>query len=114
MPWTATLRPNPSDPHPVEFRFADGHLFASDAGLLGAVERLADRSPSVAATPTGPFAPADLTIPHVAFRLVYDLAIMAGLSPDEVEVVGDEWRWPSDTPQNPLWTTVTAQQDVVY
>lgn len=113
MPWTARLLPNPTDPHPVEFRF-DGRLFSSDEGMLRAVERLAAGSPSVAATPTGPFAPADLSLPHVAFRLVFDLAMLAGLEPEAVEVVGDDWRWPSDAAQNPYGTTDTTQEGIVY
>lgn len=96
--WTATLRPNPSDRHPVVFAWdsaAPSPLTASDDSMLAAVHQLAARTPTIAATPTGPFLPPDLSVGYLAFRLVFDLALLAGLYPEEVEVSGDGWQWPA-------------------
>ena len=95
MSWTATLRANASDPHPITFVWRDGYLLCSEDSMLRALQRFADNQDEVAATPTGPFAPADLAIPHVAFRLVVDLARLAGLEATQVEVDGDDWQWPA-------------------
>lgn len=97
MAWTATLRPNPSDPHPVAFTW-DGDLACSDPTMLRAVTNLADELGQVSQTPTGPFLPTDLHIGYVAFSVVYLLAVRAGLFPVEVEVEGDGWQWPALSP----------------
>jgi hypothetical protein len=92
--WKAVYRANPTDPRPITFWFDDGELTCSEALMLRAVERLAEGQGTVWATPTGPSAPADLSISHVAFSLVRDMGLLAGLTSEQIEVSGDEWQWP--------------------
>jgi hypothetical protein len=92
--WTVVYRSNPTDPRPITFWFDEGDLSCSEQLMLRAVERLAAGRGTVWATPTGPSAPADLSISHVAYMLVREMGILAGLEADQIEVSGDEWEWP--------------------
>lgn len=96
--WVVTLHPNPKDTHPVTFAWSGGELVSSDKAMRAAVVRLADRVGELAPTPTGPFVPADLAVPYVAYALVCRLATMAGLLPGEIEVQGTGWQWPALEP----------------
>jgi hypothetical protein len=96
--WLVTFTPNPSDPHPVAFKWTGpnvgGRLSSSDDSMLWAVERMVARGEKVWATPTGPTELADLHVGHLVFRVVLALGELAGLEPEDIRVEGDGYQWP--------------------
>lgn len=98
MGWEAVFNPNPGDTRPVSWRWdgADvgGKLYCTDEGMLGAVERLAGLMDGIWVTPTGPMYLPDLTVSWLAFQVVWEMGMRAGLEPDQIEVRGDGWRIP--------------------
>jgi hypothetical protein len=98
MGWVAVWNPNPGDTRPISWRWdgpeIGGKLTCTSSGMLGAVQKLATVMDPVYATPTGPMFTPDLAVSWLAFAVVYEMAMRAGLDPEHIEVRGDGWKIP--------------------
>lgn len=113
--WTLAFAPNPSDPNPVVFSWDDvNHLACTNGSMLDAAKTLANTLDSVWGSPTGPSDEPDTTIPHLAFAVVLELGLRAGLELEDMVVEGDGWEWPEEVALNPPDATPDATPDPTY
>lgn len=105
MGWVVVWKPNPGDVRPISWRWdgpeVGGKLGCSSTSLIPHVEHLATVMDPVYATPTGPTYAPDLTVSWLAFQVVWEMGMRAGLEPEDMEVRGDGWQIPKTNGQAP-------------
>jgi hypothetical protein len=77
-----------------------GALRTDPVGLLSELVAEEQETVEVRATPTGPYAPADLTVSHVAFSLVRSY-LWRYWGVRELRVTGRDWQWPEPDDRAP-------------
>lgn len=99
MGWELTAKV-PGEEKPWKVQWDAGFVRTSPPSLLGFLEDEVVLEPVVFATPTGPMAPADLAVGHVAY-LIASRYLQDLWKAHDIRVEGRGWAWPADDPRPP-------------